>query len=215
MEFLTAITSRAALGIIASFPLGERQTSYVPLEEARGRILASDIIAQEAIPPFNRSLVDGYAVKAKDTYGARESTPALLIARGEIRVGEFTQQSVGDGEAIYVATGAMLPEAADGVVMQEHARRSDADLEVTRSLRRGENICFAGEDIREGQIVLEGGRELTPFDIGVLAALGITRVPVYGRPKIGLISSSETRVSACLQGPLSRQDQGHQHPYRL
>jgi len=197
VEFLTATTSHAALGIIASFPLGERQTSYVPLEEARGRILASDIIALEAIPPFNRSLVDGYAVKAKDTYGARESTPALLIARGEIRAGEFTQQSVGDGEAIYVATGAMLPEATDGVVMQEHVRRSDADLEVTRSLRRGENICFAGEDVHEGQIVLEGGRELTPFDIGVLAALGITRVPVYGRPKIGLISSGDEVVPVC------------------
>jgi molybdopterin molybdotransferase len=138
--------------------------------------------------------VDGYAVKVKDTYGARESTPALLVPAGEVRVGEATEKRMGEGEAVYVATGAMLPEAADGVVMQEYVRRSADDLEVTRSLRRGENICFAGEDVRAGQVVLERGKGLTPFDIGVLAALGITRVSVYRQPEIGLISSGDEVV---------------------
>ena len=194
MEFLTAITSDVALRIIASFPLAERQTVEVPLEAAPDRVLAADIIAAEDIPPFSRSLVDGYAVKVKDTYGARESTPALLVPAGEVRVGEATEKRMGEGEAVYVATGAMLPEAADGVVMQEYVRRSADDLEVTRSLRRGENICFAGEDVRAGQVVLERGKGLTPFDIGVLAALGITRVSVYRQPEIGLISSGDEVV---------------------
>jgi molybdopterin molybdotransferase len=196
VEFLTAITSNEALGIIASFSLDERQTVDVALEEAAGRVLASDIVAVEDIPPFSRSLVDGYAVKAKDTYGARESTPALLIPTGEVRVGEATARKVGDGEAIYVATGAMLPGEADGVVMQEHTRRATKDLEVTRSLRRGENICFAGEDVRAGQVVLSKGREITPFDTGVLAALGIVRIPVFARPEVGLISSGDEVVPA-------------------
>jgi molybdopterin molybdotransferase len=194
VEFLTAITSDVALRIIASFPLAERQTVEVPLEAAPDRVLAADIIAAEDIPPFSRSLVDGYAVKVKDTYGARESTPALLVPAGEVRVGEATEKRMGEGEAVYVATGAMLPEAADGVVMQEYVRRSADDLEVTRSLRRGENICFAGEDVRAGQVVLERGKGLTPFDIGVLAALGITRVSVYRQPEIGLISSGDEVV---------------------
>ena len=194
MEFLTSITSDVALGIIASFPLEERQVVEVSLEEARARVLAADIIAAEEIPPFSRSLVDGYAVRVKDTYGAREGTPALLVPSGEVRMGEATEKRVGEGEAVYVATGAMLPEDADGVVMQEYTRRATNDLEVTRSLRRGENICFAGEDVRKGQTVLERGRALTPFDAGVLAALGITRIPVYRRPEIGLISSGDEVV---------------------
>jgi molybdopterin molybdotransferase len=148
VEFLTSITSTEALRIIASFPLGERRTVEVSLEHALGRILAGDITAPEDIPPFSRSLVDGYAVKVKDTYGARESTPALLVSTGEIRVGEATDKKVNDGESLYVATGAMIPEGADGVVMVEHARRADNAVEITKTIRLGENICFTGEDLR-------------------------------------------------------------------
>ena len=120
-------------------------------------MLAGEITASEDIPPFSRSLVDGYAVKAKDTYGARESMPALLVPAGEVPVGEVTEIKVADGEAVYVATGAMVPSGADGVVMQEQARRSAEDLEVTASVRRGENICFKGEDIGKGEVVLRNG----------------------------------------------------------
>jgi molybdopterin molybdotransferase len=247
VEFLKAITSTEALRIIASFPLEERQTVEVSLDQASGMVLAGDIVSSEDIPPFPRSLVDGYAVRAKDTYGGRETTPALLLLKDNIRVGEATDKSVGDGEAIYVATGAMLPEGTDGVVMQEHTRKashgvdshgprpmalerrhgnlraSEASIEgeapragapasagraegatqtplqaplieVLKSLRMGENICFKGEDVQSGQTVLERGRCLSPFDTGVLAALGITRVTVYPRPVIGLVSSGDEIV---------------------
>jgi molybdopterin molybdotransferase len=194
VEFLKAITSVEALGIIASFPLGERQTTEAALDEAVGMVSARDITASENIPPFSRSLVDGYAVKAKDTYGARETTPVLLLPKGEIRVGERTDKVLGEGEAVYVATGAMLPEGADGVVMQEYVRKASHEIEVTKGLRVGENICFRGEDIGSGQTVIEKGKALSPFDTGVLAALGITRVPVYARPLVGLISSGDEIV---------------------
>ena len=204
MDFLTSITAAEAFGIIASFPLKPLETVEVSIEEASARVLAGEIIAPEDIPPFSRSLVDGYAVKAKDTYGARESMPALLVPAGEVPVGEVTEIKVADGEAVYVATGAMVPSGADGVVMQEQARRSAEDLEVTASVRRGENICFKGEDIGKGEVVLRNGTPLSPFDIGVLAALGITRVPVFRQPLIGLVSSGNEVVPADIAPPAGK-----------
>ena len=189
MEFLTSITPAEALSLIISFPLGPLREEEVSLERATARVLATDITAQEDIPPFPRSLVDGYAVRVKDTYGAREGTPAFLQVRGEVLVGEAAEQEVGDGEALYVATGAMIPDGADGMVMVEYTRQAGAAIEVTRTVRRGENICFKGEDVQKGQVVLEKGRAISPFDLGVLAALGVTRIPVWEQPVVGLISS--------------------------
>ncbi len=196
VEFLTSITPEEALGLIVSFPVGPLREEEVSLEQAAARVLAADITAQVDIPPFPRSLVDGYAVRVKDTYGAREGTPAFLRASGEVPVGEAAEARVGDGEAVYVATGAMIPDGADGAVMVEYTRRTDGAVEVTRTVRRGENICFRGEDVREGQVVLEKGRVVSPFDTGVLAALGLTRVPVFSQPVVGLISSGNEIVPA-------------------
>jgi molybdopterin molybdotransferase len=194
MEFLTAVTSDEALRIIGSFPFPERKMSDVRPDEALGRILAEEIVASEDIPPFARSLVDGFAVRVKDIYGARETTPALLVAKGEVKVGQETALLVRPGEAVYVATGAMLPEGADGVVMQEQTRQTGHDVEVTRTVYKGENICFRGEDIKKGSPVLAKGKRLSPFDIGVLAALGVTRVAVYPNPRVALISSGDEIV---------------------
>ncbi len=194
MEFLTAVTSSEALGIIKSFPLPERQRLSIGIDEALGRVLAEEIVASEDIPPFARSLVDGFAVRAKDVYGAKETTPALLVAKGEVKVGQQTTLKVGPGEAVYVATGAMLPEGTDGVVMQEQTRQTAHDLEVTKKVHKGENICFQGEDITKGSVVLSPGKRLSAFDIGVLAALGIDEIAVYAIPKVALISSGDEIV---------------------
>ncbi len=196
MEFLTSTTPAHALGLIMSFPLGPLREEEVSLEQATARVLAADITAREDIPPFPRSLVDGYAVRAKDTYGAREGTPALIQVRGEVLVGEAAEKQVNDGEAFYVATGAMIPDGADGAVMVEYTRQAGDAVEVTRTVRRGENICFRGEDVRKGQVVLEKGRVISPFDLGVLAALGVSRIPVYERPVCGLASSGNEIVPA-------------------
>jgi molybdopterin molybdotransferase len=196
VEFLTSITPAEALRLIASFPVGPLREEVVPLERSAGRALAAQITAPEDIPPFPRSLVDGYAVKAKDTYGAREGTPAFLRVVGEVLVGEAAEKRVNDGESVYLATGAMMPDGADGVAMVEHARQADGAVEITRAIRKGENICFRGEDVRKGQAVLEKGQVISPFDAGVLAAIGAARVPVYVQPAVGLISSGNEIVPA-------------------
>jgi molybdopterin molybdotransferase len=183
--------------MIGSVPLNDQRKIEVSLEEALGMAAADDVVAAEDIPPFPRSLVDGYAVRAKDTYGARETSPGLLIQTGDIRIGQETDKTVNDGQAIYLATGAMLPEGADAVLMQEYVRRTadnSQELEATKGLRVGENICFRGEDVKAGQVVLHQGRKIGPFDLGVLAALGIARVPVYVPPVIGLVSSGDEVV---------------------
>jgi len=194
MEFLTAVSPGDALGIIETFPLPARKRENISINNALGRILAQDVVALEDIPPFVRSLVDGFALRVQDVYGAKETTPALLVTKGEVRVGEETGLRVGPGEAVYVATGAMLPEGTDGVVMQEQTRQTIHDLEVTKAVHKGENICFQGEDIRKGNTVMLPGKRISAFDIGVLAALGIDKIQVYELPFAGLISSGDELV---------------------
>jgi molybdopterin molybdotransferase len=201
VEFLTSITPAEALRIIASFPLPEREHTAVDLDDALGRVAAADIIAGEDVPPFSRSLVDGYAVKVKDTYGARETSPAFAALNGEVRVGEIAQAKVSDGECVYVATGAMMPDGADGVVMQEYARPAQDVIEITRAVRTGENICFRGEDIERGRTIVKQGTRLSAFSIGVLAALGVIRINVYGRPRASIISSGNELVPAGMLPP--------------
>lgn len=194
MEFLNAITAQEALEQIRSFPLQESKTCTVETHKALGRILATDIIATEEIPPFSRSLVDGYAVMVKDTYGARETSPAFLYVVGQVAVGEECRLTLKEGQAIYVATGAMIPAGADGIVMQEYTRLTSDAVEVTKTLRKGENIVFAGEDIRADTVVLTKGTKLGPFDLGVLAALGVKEIKVFDKPRIALISSGNEIV---------------------
>jgi molybdopterin molybdotransferase len=201
MEFLTAVSPYEALGIIKSFPLPDRKRLRVSIDEALGRVLSETVVASEDIPPFPRSLVDGFAVRAKDVYGAKETTPALLIATGEVKVGQNTTLNVSPGQAGYVATGAMIPNGADAVIMQEHTRRTAHDVEVTRSAHKDENICFKGEDVTRGTTVLSPGKRLSAFDLGVLAALGIRNVEVYALPNAGLISSGDEIVPVDVSPP--------------
>lgn len=194
MEFLKAISAAEALAIISSFRV-EPATETVALNDALHRILAEDILSAEDIPPFPRSLVDGYALKVKDIQGAKETTPLFLYVQGEIRIGEASRIELHDGKCVYLTTGAMVPEGADGVVMQEFVRAAGDAVEVTKTLHKGENICFQGEDIAKGAVVLQKGRSLSPFDIGVLSVIGRPAVPVYKRPAAGVISTGDEIVS--------------------
>ena len=194
MEFLKAITAREALDMIDAFPVS-LHTEVVSIDESLGRIVAEDIIAHENIPPFSRSLVDGFAIKVKDAQGAKETNPALLFYKGEIRIGEETKIILEDGSCIYISTGAMMPEGADGVVMQEHTRRMGDAVEITKTIHKGENIIFTGEDITQGGVVLKQGKRLTPFDLGLLAALGMVDVWSFKKQKISLISSGDEIIA--------------------
>jgi molybdopterin molybdotransferase len=192
-EFLKSITPENALEMIKSFPVSQEKET-VDIDDALERILAEDIVSAEDIPPFSRSLVDGYAVKVKDTQGAKETNPSFLYISGQVKVGEESKITVEDGKSVSISTGAMLPEDADGVVMEEYARCLGDEIEITKPVYRGENICFRSEDIKRGELLKTRGARLSPFDIGLCAALGISKITVYKRPEIAVISSGDEIV---------------------
>jgi molybdopterin molybdotransferase len=193
MEFLKSITPKRALEIIGTFP-ATLEKERVSIDNALCRILAEDIVSEEDIPSFSKSLVDGFAVIAKDTHGAKETSPLFLTVSGKVEIGTETEIVLGEGSCAAISTGAMIPEGTDAVIMEEHARRLPDAVEVTKTVYKGENICFRGEDIMRGDHVLKSGKKLSPFDVGVMSALGISQVPVYREPAVAIISSGDEIV---------------------
>src|SRR3990170_3848237 len=167
-------------------PLG---TEEIALLEAHERVLAEDVVSALDIPPFDRSTVDGYAVKAEDTFGAEENQPAKLRVCGSVVIGELPKLSVGKGEAAEIVTGAPIPEGADAVVMVEDTNRQNGELKVFSSVTKSENVMRKGADIRNGETILKVGRLLGSREIGVLAALGMAKVKVYAVPTVGVLST--------------------------
>jgi molybdopterin molybdotransferase len=164
----------------------------IPIEACFGRILGSDITADVDLPDFSRSIMDGYAVKASSTFGASEGNPAYLNTPHTIRMGESPDFCIGPGEAAKISTGGMLPKGADSVVMIEHTDAIDeTTLEVYRSVAPGQNVIDVGEDIRALDCILSKGQKLRPQEIGLLAAFGISKVPVYRKPVVGIISTGD------------------------
>jgi len=153
-----------------------------------------DVIAAINVPHFTRAVMDGYAVAAVDTFGASESQPAYLTVRGGVAMGVAPDKRVGPGDSLRIATGGMLPQGADAVVMWEHTRESGDVLEVNRPVAPGEHVVTIGEDVREGEIVLTAGRVLRPADIGLLAGLGITAIAVVRRPRVAVISTGDELI---------------------
>ena len=161
----------------------------VPLLEAQGKVLAEDVRAPIDYPPFDRSTVDGYAVRSVDVAGASEVTPVSLRVTGKVSIGSAPVGEVRPGEAYEIATGAMIPRGADAVVMEEHVSRKGDLLTVYRSVAPGENISQAGSDISAGDVVLRAGTLLTAREIAVLAGLGVSRVRVYRPPRVSVFST--------------------------
>lgn len=179
----------------AHLPLGSR-TEHVPLAQALDRVLAEDLKSPADLPAFPRSTMDGFAVRAFDTYGASEGLPAYLTVTGEVLMGTRADVTVGVGRAARIATGGMLPEGADAVVMVENTQAVDeATIEVVRPVAPGENVLQVGEDVAKGATILTIGGVLRPQDLGGLAALGITQVPVAGRLTVAIVSSGDELVS--------------------
>jgi len=167
------------------------------LSAALGRVLAREIISPADLPSFDRSTMDGFAVRSADTFGATESLPALLAVAGDIPMGSMPSRPLGKGEAMKIATGGALPPAADAVVMFEHVQSVDAGtIEVVKPVAPQENVSFKGEDITKGEVVLLTGHVLRPQDLAVLASMGVTRVPLYERPRVAIISTGNELVPA-------------------
>jgi len=195
-EFLTLIPpDQAREQLLAGIePL--RETEKVGLMDSLGRVAAEDIHALHSVPHFPRSTVDGYAVRARDTYGASESIPAYLKLIGEVAMGSSPTMSLGTGQTSLIHTGGMLPEGCDAVVMLENVQVVGGnEIEVGRAVAVGENTITVGEDVAKGQLVIPKGTTIRPSEIGGLAALGIVDVRIVRRPRIGVISTGDEVIA--------------------
>jgi len=169
----------------------------ISLSSSLGRVLASNIISPSDLPDFNRSTMDGYAVRSADTFGAAESRPALLTVIGDILMGTMPGSVIAKGEAMKIATGGALPAGADAVVMFEQTQPVDAaSIEVVKPVGPLENVIQVGDDVRKGESILSRGRRIRPQDMAALAGMGITTVSVFEKPKVAIISTGNEIVPA-------------------
>ena len=187
-------------------PLGREA---VGLSQALGRILAQTVAAGVDVPGFDRSSVDGFAVRADDTVGASDRAPRTLTLNSEILIaGTEPQIPVTRGTASLIATGGMVPRGADAVVMVEHTEAYDRDgtalIEVRRPAAPGQFIAFAGSDLARGEAVLRAGQMLTSREIGMLAAVGCAVIEVWRKPRVAIISTGDEIIEPGACRELSR-----------
>ncbi|MEM2908352.1 MAG: molybdopterin molybdotransferase MoeA [Candidatus Hadarchaeales archaeon] len=191
MRGFTSYTKLAdALEMVLS-KIKQLEPEVVPFERALNRALAEDVVSRVDLPPFDRAAVDGYAVRAVDTFGATESKPVKLRVVGSVDVGSATRLEVRRGEAAKVMTGAPMPKGADAVVMVEQTKAEGGHVLVFAKLPPGKNVSARGEDVRRGEVVLEKGRLLRPQEVGMLAATGNIRVKVTRRPRVAILATGE------------------------
>lgn len=192
--FFKVKTTEEVFEVLKGFgPVGQE---VLPLHSCIGRIAGNDVVSPENLPGFYRSSMDGYALRAKDTFGATETLPALLETRGEVLMGEAPAIRVGPGEAVKISTGGMLPEGADSVMMKEYCHPLDQGaVEVSRAVSPLENVIRPDDDFKRGGRVLAKGSRMRPQDIGLLAALGLERVTVFRRPRVTILSTGDEVVS--------------------
>ncbi len=161
--------------------LAKPSSVTVELNDALGRILVKDLVAVESLPRFDKSAMDGYAIKAEDLAGASEDAPVTLQLT--------TKKELKAGQAREIWTGNPIPAGADSVVMIEDTRKGDAGIEVCVELTRGKNVSIIGEDIVKGAVIAKGGTRLNPYHLGLAAAMGYTKLEVAAKPKIGLVGT--------------------------
>src|SRR6266498_2698885 len=213
-EFLTLLPPDEARNLLLSHLLREQprvDSETIDVPSALGRVLAEDMIAPHPLPEFQRSTVDGYAVRAGDTHGASDSLPAYLNLIGEVPMGDVPGFGIGAGQCALIHTGGMLPDGTDAVVMLEYAQNivgarssslrqgdpssTQTEIEIFRAVADGENVIRVGEDVAEGQVIQAKGSLLRPAEIGGLMALGITHVNVMRKIQVGLISTGDEVIN--------------------
>lgn len=192
-EFLTLLPPDDARTLLLSHlsqPTTESES--IDVSSSLGRVLAQDIRAPHPLPEFQRSTVDGYAVRAGDTHGASDSLPAYLTLIAEVPMGDAPAFAIGSGQCALIHTGGMLPDGADAVVMLEYTQKADhQEIEIFRAVADGENVIRIGEDVIRGQLIQARGSMMRPAEIGGLMALGITQVTVMSKIRVGLISTGD------------------------
>lgn len=167
----------------------------VPLREALGLVLAADVTAAGAIPPFDNSAMDGYAVRSADCAGASPDAPVTLAVVGESAAGHPFSGAVGPGTAVRIMTGAPLPAGADSVVAQEHVTRSGGEVVLAAAVRDGAHVRRAGEDARPGDVVVRAGVELRPRHLAAVASAGVARVEAWPAPRVAFLVTGDELVA--------------------
>ncbi len=194
-EFFNVLPpARALEELFARLPLAP-QPQRMDTEDALDRVTAAPVLSPEPLPAFPRSTMDGYAVRARDTFGASATLPAYLNVIGEVPMGRASTLALASGQAALVHTCGIIPAGADAVVMIEHTQTVRAnEIEATKAVAVGENTLRVGEDVSEGDTVIEAGARLRPQDLGGLMALGITEVEVSRQPRFGILATGDEVV---------------------
>ena len=206
-EFLTLLPPDEARALLLSHLLRDQpkvDSESIDVPSSLSRVLAEDIVAPHPLPEFQRTTVDGYALRARDTFGASDSLPAYLTLIGEVPMGDMPAFEIGQGQCALIHTGGMLPNGADAVVMLEYTQSIASsglrpeesgglsrEIEIFRAVADGENVIHIGEDVAQGQLILPKGSLMRPAEIGGLLALGITSVYVAKKICVGLISTGD------------------------
>ncbi len=186
--FRKLVTVDEAKRIIMNFQI-EPKVERIPLERAVGRVVANDCYAPIDVPPFDRATMDGFAVKAEDTFEADEDSPVTLKIVGKVSPGELPKVEVEKGTAVEISTGAMMPKGANAVVMVEHTATRGEVVLIYKPAPPNANVASAGSDTMAGELLVRKGTLLTPREIGVLASVGYDSVEVFSKPKVGIIST--------------------------
>jgi len=193
--FFRVVTSTEAREQLAALA-PQTASETISTVDACGRVLAKALTSPVDLPHFHRTDMDGYAVRAQDTFGASASLPMYLKLVGSVEMGKIVTRALKKGETMRIATGGMLPPGADSMVMVEYTEEmGDGTLEVQRSTSPWENILRIGEDIKKGAAIFSAGRRLRAHDLGALTGVGLTKVPVHRRPKVALISTGDEIVA--------------------
>ncbi len=190
-SFFQVVSVEEFLDKLMEFSPLERKRE-TEIKDCHNLVLSQHVKACEDLPPFSRSSMDGYAVKASDTFGASEFNPVYLKLTGEVEIHSLPNFEIEAGQCALIVTGAGIPPGADSVVMVEYTQKVSPDeIEIRRSVAPNENVMLQGEDCSSGDTILIAGTKLRPQDIGLLAALGHSQVEVYERPKVGIISTGD------------------------
>ncbi|NJE00837.1 gephyrin-like molybdotransferase Glp [Thermococcus sp. JdF3] len=201
-EFKRLTPYREALKLLLDDLSEIPELEEVPLDEALGRVLAEDVVSPIDSPPFDRSAVDGYALRAEDTFPAREYSPVELRVVDEIVAGEESGARVEPGTVVKLMTGSKMPEGANAVIMQEMVEREGEVIRVLRPVAPGQNVAFAGEDVKKGEVILRKGQVLRPQDLALLKSIGFRSVKVKRKPRVGIIVTGDELIEEFDEGAL-------------
>jgi molybdopterin molybdotransferase len=188
------IALEAAVKLLKKESLIGLEDERVPLLEAIGRVLSEDVIAEHDQPPFDRSPLDGYAVRGEDTTHASEGGPIPLEVIDEVCAGHISTQEIKAGQAIRIMTGGPMPKGSNGVIKQEDTDEGMATVTIYKGIKANQNYCYAGEDYKAGSVLIEKGALLTAYHVGLLASNGMTQVGVKRRLRVGLISTGDELI---------------------